>query len=126
MDRNKNAYFDSEERLRILDMLGPMEPCIYGFLQACDQQNRGRFSLRDWEGCFPLAGELPRNARLEGSEYSISWGVGSEKICNRKLKSSIQKLKCFHAVKCYRNVWKNQGKQMVGPYKSGRLFWRLI
>lgn len=56
VDRNKNTYFDSEERQRILDSLGAMEPCIYGFLQACDQKNQGRFGIRDWEGCFPMAG----------------------------------------------------------------------
>lgn len=56
LDKDKNLYVDQDELLRIRETLGPMEPCIYGFLQACDQSNQTTFSGRDWEGCFPLSG----------------------------------------------------------------------
>lgn len=33
LDKDKNLYVDQDELLRIRETLGPMEPCIYGFLQ---------------------------------------------------------------------------------------------
>ena len=58
MDKDKNLAVDQSEIGFTYETLGPMEPCIYGFLQACDQGNKTTFDGREWEGCFPLSGEL--------------------------------------------------------------------
>lgn len=56
VDKNEDGYLNSTEIQAVLNTVGPNEPCIYGFLQACDQNSQGRFQMQEWEGCFPLAG----------------------------------------------------------------------
>lgn len=54
IDTNLNGTLDRDEIDRLYKDVLNYEPCIYGFLESCDQNGDERITKREWDSSFPL------------------------------------------------------------------------
>ncbi|KAL9968224.1 hypothetical protein ACROYT_G026574 [Oculina patagonica] len=56
IDKNNNNVLDTAEIQEVFNDVLDFEPCLYGFLESCDQNGREGIDKREWDSCFPKTG----------------------------------------------------------------------